>query len=87
METNLEWKYQEVSSAVYEEADLIEEWCEERMRPEATAQEATLEALKWLRADAGGGVTRQQLLENPQNRSGIRKEMRTALRALRAERV
>jgi hypothetical protein len=81
------WKYQEVSSAVYEEADLIEEWCEERTRPEATAQEATLEALKWLRADAGGGVTRQQLLENPQNRSGIRKEMRAALRALRTERV
>lgn len=74
--------YQEVSSPAYEEADLIEEWCEDRLGAGLTIHAATVEAMKWLREDPGG-VMRQQLLEDPQHRSTVRKEMRAALRALR----
>lgn len=72
--------YQEVSSPAYEEADLIEEWCEKRIEAGLEIQEAAVEAVKWLREDAGGGMTRQRLLEDPQNRSTVRRQMRAALR-------
>lgn len=72
--------YQEVSSPAYEEADLIEEWVEERLEAGLDLGEATVEAVKWLREDAGGGVMRQRLLEDPQNRSTVRQQLRAALR-------
>lgn len=75
--------YQEVSSPAYEEADLIEEWCEERVEDALAVQEAAVEAIKWLREDTDGGVTRQRMLEDPQNRSTVRRQMRAALRQLR----
>lgn len=75
--------YQEVSSPAYEEADLLEEWCEERVEAALAIQEAAIEAMKWLREDTGGGVTRQRMLEDPQNRSTVRRQMRAALRQLR----
>jgi hypothetical protein len=75
--------YQDVSSPAFEEADLIEEWVEERLEAGLNVREATIEAVKWLREDAGGGVTRQELLENPQSRSTIRQQLRAALRRLR----
>lgn len=75
--------FQEVSSAAYEEADLVEDWCEERLEAGLSVRDATVEALKWLREDIGAGVTRQQMLEDPQNRSTIRQQQRAALKALR----
>ncbi|MGH3683560.1 MAG: hypothetical protein ACRDQY_24860 [Pseudonocardiaceae bacterium] len=75
--------YQAVSSSAYEEADLIEEWCEERVEAALEVQEASIEAIKWLREDTSGGVTRQRMLEDPQNRSTVRQQMRAALRQLR----
>jgi len=75
--------YQKVSSPAYEEADIIEEWCEERIDAGLGLRAATVEAVKWLREDAGTGVTRQRLLENPQSRSTVRQQLRAALRALR----
>lgn len=75
--------YQEMSSPAYEEADLIEEWCEERVNAGLKTEEAAVEAMKWLREDIDGGVTRQRMLENPQNRSTVRRQMRVALRQLR----
>ena len=74
----------EVTSGVFEEADLNEEWCEERMTSGVTTEQATKECVEWLREDAGGGQMRQRMLEDPQSRSGIRKQMRAALRALLA---
>lgn len=74
--------YQEVSSPAYEEADLIEEWCEERVEAGVDIHDAATEAVKWLREDAGGGVIRQQLLDDPQSRSTVRRQMRAALREL-----
>lgn len=75
--------YQEVSSPAYEEADLIEEWCADRLEVGVDIYDATTEAVKWLREDAGGGVMRQRLLEDPQNRSAVRRQLRATLRELR----
>lgn len=75
--------YQGQTSPSYEEADLIEEWCEGRLDGGVELQEAATEAVKWLREDSGSGVSRQELLEDPQNRSTVRKHMRTTLRSLR----
>lgn len=74
--------YHEVSSPVYEEADLIEEWCEERVEAGLEIQEAAVEAMKWLREDTDSGFTRQRMLEDPQQRSAVRRQMRAALRQL-----
>lgn len=75
--------YHEVSSPVYEEADLIEEWCEERVRVAGLEiQEAAIEATKWLREDIDSGFTRQRMLEDSQQRSTVRRQMRAALRQL-----
>lgn len=75
--------YQEVTSPAYEEADLIEYWCEERAESGIGTHAASSEALEWLRQDGGGGVMRQTMLENPQNRSTVRRDMRAELRKLR----
>ncbi len=74
--------YQEVCSPAYEEADLIEEWCEQRVEAGIDIHSAATEAVKWLREDAGGGVIQQRLLDDPQSRSTVRRQMRAALRGL-----
>lgn len=77
------WQYQEVTSGPFEEADLIEEWCEDQVSDKVTVPEATNEVMKWLRGGASTGVMRQKMLDDPQQRSAIRKEMRGQLKALR----
>jgi hypothetical protein len=77
------WQYQDVSSPQYEEADLIEYWCDERVDDGLSVDDASLEAMKWLREDIEGGIMRQELLQERQKRSEIRRQMRTYLRALR----
>lgn len=76
-------RYQEVSSPAYEEADLIEEWVEERLEAGFEIRAATAEAVEWLREDHKGASTRQKMLDDPQQRSTVRKQMRAALRELR----
>jgi hypothetical protein len=75
--------YQEVTSPVYEEADLIEEWCEQRAGPGLSIKDASMEAVEWLREVDANGVMRQELLRDPQTRSGVRRSMRAALKDLR----
>lgn len=73
--------YLSVIGGVFEEADLIEEWCAEQ--PEVDTAVATAECVNWLRDEqADGGPTRQKLLEDEQWRSGVRKQMRQRLREL-----
>jgi hypothetical protein len=72
-----------VSSPQFEEADLTEEWCEERLEDGLNVHAATVEAPNWLREMDADGVMRRQLLENPRSRSAVRKEVREALRNLR----
>ncbi len=66
------------TSAVYEEADLLEEWCDERVAAGADIQDATHDFADWIR-DESNGATRQLRLEDPQTRSTVRREMRAAL--------
>lgn len=70
-------EFQSVSSGPYEEADLTEEWVDERAASGLGVREAMVEALTWLRQPGANGVRRQDLLEDPQERSSIRREMRT----------
>jgi hypothetical protein len=72
-------EFLKVIGGPFEEADLVEEWCEER--PDLDPSEAAAQCVKWLRqAAAPGGEMRQKLLEDEQNRSAIRREMRRHLR-------
>lgn len=75
------FKIQEVAGGPFDEADLIEEWCEETAGP---VEEATAAALDWLREETSSGSTRQATIAVPQNRSAVRQEMRQHLRAVRA---
>ncbi len=73
--------YNKATSGVYEESDLIEEWCEELLPAGILPEKATVECMTWLREDVGG-VTRQRMLEDEQHRSEIRRQMRSAIRSL-----
>ncbi len=75
--------YQRVTSAAFEETDLIEEWCEQRVDAGIALRDAARECVNLLREDVGGGNTRQHMLEDEQNRSTVRRQIRSALRALR----
>jgi hypothetical protein len=72
-------QFQAANEGVYEEADLIEEWCLDRGDQGADPLEATAECVAWLREKVNG-VRRQDLLRDPQQRSTVRKEMRAHLR-------
>lgn len=69
-------KYDDATSAQYEEADAIEDWCDIRRGKGISIEDATTEAVNWFSDDGGGGVPRRVLLENRQYRSNIRKAMR-----------
>ena len=69
--------FHEQTVAFYEEADLIEEWCDEAIGDDLRAE--TRMCLDWLRADRDGS-TYQKLLKNPQSHSMIRRAMRQELR-------
>ncbi|MCB0882836.1 MAG: hypothetical protein KDC33_11560 [Thermoleophilia bacterium] len=69
--------FHEQTVAFYEEADLIEEWCDEAGSGDLRAE--TQACLDWLRADRGGS-THQHLLKNLQSHSMIRRAMRQELR-------
>lgn len=78
------WKYNEVISGPYDEADCIEEWCAIRIPKGITVGEASAEATKWFDDDGGSGVIRRTLLDNPQLRPQVRKAMRKFARELEA---
>lgn len=63
-----------------EEADLIEEWCDETVSAQTSIAQAEAQAHEWLRSDSGNGTRWQNLLEDPQTRSRVRSGMRAALR-------
>ena len=78
------WKYDEAVNAQYEEADGIEEWCDIRTGQGIKVVEAAAEANQWLNEDITGGIKRRRLLEDPQYRSSVRKEMRKRPKELNA---
>jgi hypothetical protein len=70
-----------VTSAVYEEADLIETWCEHaaNAQPPTSTADATADCVSWLRAPLPGGGTWQRRLEDPQFRTEVRRALRAEL--------
>jgi hypothetical protein len=77
------WRYYDVTGGPFEEADLIEEWCDDQVSHDVAVEQATEEAMKWLRSNSSTGVMRQKMLEDPQQRSTVRREMRAELRTRR----
>jgi hypothetical protein len=73
------WQYQEVTESVFEEADLMEEWCDGRLLSGIKVEESAREFMDWIREETPGAATRQERIKNPQNRSVVRKEMRSLL--------
>ncbi|MGO4192247.1 hypothetical protein AB4Y67_11320 [Arthrobacter sp. YAF17] len=81
------FEYQNVTAEQFEEADLVEDWCEDlASTPQETAAE-TAAAHEWLRGDSSEkGKSWQQLLENPQSRGTVRLAMRKHVKAILASR-
>ncbi|MDX2853075.1 hypothetical protein PV342_32485 [Streptomyces sp. PA03-3a] len=77
-------KFYEANLGVYEEADLIEDWCIEREDQGVKADEAVAECVAWLREKVGER-RRQELLADAQQRSSVRKQMHDRLRQLRSQ--
>lgn len=78
------WKFQEVSSPQFEEADMIEEWCTEREFDDVSADEAAREVGTWLDGKEGEGQpSRRELLLDPQRRSALRQAQRRYLQEIR----
>ena len=69
--------FHEQTVAFYEEADLIEEWCDDALNDDLRAE--THSCLDWLRTDRDG-TSYQEMLRNPQSHSMIRRAMRKELR-------
>ncbi|MCU6479896.1 hypothetical protein [Arthrobacter sp. A2-55] len=76
--------YQRATVEQFEEADLIEEWCDERAAT-ATDIPAQLEAVhEWMRGESSSpGKRWQDLLQDPQTRGVVRKAMRRHIKELR----
>ncbi|MBT2551266.1 hypothetical protein [Arthrobacter sp. ISL-65] len=78
------YDYQLVTVAQFEEADLIEEWCDERAENSAEFATETAAAHQWLRGDStNAGKRWQNLLEDAQTRATVRTAMRRHLKELR----
>ncbi len=75
--------YNDAVSSVYEEADIVEEWCDIATSAGRTIAEASQDAGAWL-SETSGEVTRRKMLEDPQRRSVIRKAARLAAASWRA---
>ncbi|WP_448941029.1 hypothetical protein [Micrococcus luteus] len=72
--------FHEQTVAYYEEADLVEDWCDELSSGDQAADARA--CMVWLRMNRAG-TTYQQLLKDTQSHSMIRKSMRAELRARR----
>lgn len=71
----------EATSAVFEEADLCEEWVASRMKMGDPPEAAAISFHDWIRGQDVSGVSRQALLAEPQRRAGVRRDMRRQLSA------
>jgi hypothetical protein len=76
--------YQAVSAPQFEEADLTEDWCIDREEDGVDINSATLEVDVWLSDRKEGSPSRRERLNDDQQRSQIRQDLRGHLRALRA---
>lgn len=75
--------FNSVVSPAYEEADIVEEWSTTATEAGRTTREARYDANTWLDVE-DGGRTRRKALEDPQQRSTIRRHARCAAATWRA---
>ncbi|WP_417233817.1 hypothetical protein [Arthrobacter sp.] len=79
--------YQEVTAEQFEEADLVEEWCEDLAASPDEVETETEAAHEWLRsASSEQNMSWQKLLKNPQSRGAVRSAMRKQIRKLQNSR-
>lgn len=75
--------YQSVTAAQFEEADLIEEWCDDRVTAPSDIPSETAAAHTWLRETSNSpGKRWQDLLDDPQTRAIVRTAMRRHIKEL-----
>lgn len=80
-------EYQKVTEEQFEEADLVEDWCDDLVSEPADIVAETEAAHSWLRSSSPEeGRSWQQLLQNPQSRGMVRAAMRKHVRELRDSR-
>lgn len=75
------FQFQTVTEGFCMEADLLEEWCETLSDDDSpqSIHDARGECMNWLREDRGG-YTYQEMLQDAQKRSTIRREMRKEMK-------
>lgn len=76
------FRLNESCSAVFEEAELCEEWAIQRVTEGSSIDVAYAEFHEWIRDVDSSGQMRQQGLADPQRRAGIRRAMREALKPI-----
>lgn len=76
--------FMEANEGIFEEADLIEDWCMFREEAGVKTIDAVTECVAWLSEDVGG-QRRQNLLKDAQQRSSVRQQMREHLKAQRLQ--
>ena len=69
----------EVAEAVFEEAELCEEWVVAVRETGSDEQQAARSFHEWIRSKDSAGNRRQELLADPQQRAGIRRQMKQHL--------
>lgn len=75
--------YHEATAAQFEEADLVEEWCADRADSEEAVLAESQAAHEWLRSPSSNETNSwQELLDDPQSRSLVRKALRRHLRVM-----
>lgn len=72
-----------VVGPVYEQADLIEEWCDIASSSGRPIDAALYDVHSWLR-ESDGSLTRERALEDPQRRAQVRRQARAAARTWHA---
>lgn len=75
--------YQKMSAPQFEEADLAEDWCIDREEDGVSIVDAFNEIDEWLSQADENGLSRRELLNEEQQRSAVRQELRGHLRSLR----
>ena len=73
------FRLNEACAAVFDEADLGEEWALVTVAAGMSLERAAVAFHDWLRSADSSGLTRQEQLAEPQRRSGVRRDMRRHL--------
>jgi hypothetical protein len=76
-------EYQIATSSQFDEADVVEAWCFDREDDGVSLDDAAVEIDTWLTGDRSASAPRNRL-DDPQQRSAVRRDVRTYLREMRS---